>query len=93
MYKQQAIKQTYRLRQDYKVIANYIVNKNIILKATLSNKTKLYKFIASIIQLLTADNKQNAAYFTSKLYKNKRMAEKSKAINKKKYKNKKCVKK
>ena len=70
------------------MITNYIINKDIILKAILSNKTILYKFITSIIQLLTTNNKQNAIYFINKLYKNKYTAKKSKAINKKKYKNK-----
>ena len=45
----QAIKRAYRLGQDYKVIANYIVNKDIILEAILSNKTILRKFITSVI--------------------------------------------
>ena len=70
-----------------------MVNKNIILKTILSNKTKLRKFIANIIQLLTTDNKQNAAYFINKLYKDKRTAKKSKAANKKRYKDKECVEK
>ena len=65
----------------------------MILEAIFSNKTVLYKFIASIIQLLTTNNKQNAAYFTSEFYKNKRAAKKFKAINKKRYKNKKHAKK
>ena len=56
IHKEQAIKRVYRLGQDYKVIANCIVNKDIILKAIFNNKTILYKFIASIIQLSTADN-------------------------------------
>ena len=71
------------------MIVNCIINKNIILKAILSNKTELHKFITSVIQPLTTDNKQNAAYFISKLYKNKRAAEKSKTANKKRYKDKK----
>ena len=75
------------------MIANYIVNKDIILKAILSNKTKLCKFIISIIQLLTTNNKQNAAYFISKLYKNKHAAKKSKTTNKKRYKDKKHAEK
>ena len=45
------------------------------------------------MQLLTANNKQNVIYFISKLYKNKHMAKKFKAVNKKKYKNKKRIKK
>ena len=45
------------------------------------------------MQPLTADNKQNAAYFTSKLYKDKYTAEKSKAANKKRYKDKKRAEK
>jgi hypothetical protein len=49
IYKVQAIKRAYRLGQDRKVIVNYIVNKDIILEAILSNKTILYKFIASVI--------------------------------------------
>ena len=57
IYKEQAIKRAYRLGQDCEVIANRIVNKNIILEAILSNKTTLRKFIASVIQLLTANNK------------------------------------
>ena len=65
-----------------------MVNKDIILKAILSNKTILRKFIASVIQLLTTNNKQNATYFTSKLYKDKYMVEKSKATNKKRRKGK-----
>jgi hypothetical protein len=44
------------------------------------------------MQLLTTNNKQNAAYFTSGLYKNKYVAKKSKITNKKRYKNKKRVK-
>ena len=75
------------------MITNCIINKDIILKAILNNKTVLYKFIASIIQLLTVDNKQNAAYFINKLYKDKRAAEKSKAANKKRYKDKEHIKK
>ena len=74
------------------MITNYIINKNIILKAILNNKTKLRKFIISIIQLLTADNKQNTIYFINKFYKNKYTAKKSKTVNKKKYKNKKHAK-
>ena len=62
-----------------------------MLEAILSNKTILRKFIASIIQLLTANNEQNAAYFTSKLYKDKRAAEKSKAANKRRRKDKERV--
>ena len=38
------------------------------------------------MQLPTADNKQNAAYFTNKLYKDKHAAKQSKAANKKRYK-------
>jgi hypothetical protein len=45
----QAIKRAHYLGQDRKVIINCIVNKDIILEATLSNKTVLYKFITSII--------------------------------------------
>ena len=75
------------------MITNHIVNKNIILKAILSNKTALHKFIASVIELLTANNKQNTVYFTSKLYKDKRTAKKSKTANKRRYKNKKHIKK
>ena len=63
-----------------------------MLEAIFSNKTILHKFITSVIQLLTADNEQNAAYFTSKLYKNKRVAEKSKIANKKRCKGKERVK-
>ena len=58
------------------------------MEAILSNKTALRKFITSIIQLLIADDEQNAIYFINKLYKDKRAAKKSKAINKKRYKNK-----
>ena len=75
------------------MITNYIINKDIILKAILSNKTILYKFITSVIQLLTANNKQNITYFINKLYKNKRAAKKSKTANKKRYKDKKHAKK
>jgi len=49
IHKKQAIKQAHRLGQDYKVIMNYIVNKDIILEAIFSNKTALHKFIASVI--------------------------------------------
>ena len=63
-----------------------------MLEAILSNKTILCKFIASIIQLLTADDEQNATYFTSELYKDNRVAKKSKTVNEKRYKGKKCVK-
>ena len=59
-----------------------------MLEAILSNKTVLRKFIASIMQLLTANDEENAAYFTSKLYKDKRTAEKFKATNKKRRKGK-----
>ena len=45
----QAIKRAYRLGQDCKVIANCMVNKDIILEAILSNKTILHKFITSVI--------------------------------------------
>ena len=65
----------------------------MILEAILSNKTALRKFIISVMQLLTANNEQNAAYFISKLYKDKCTAEKSKAINKRRYKDKEYVKK
>ena len=41
------------------------------------------------MQLPTANNKQNANYFINKLYKDKRAAEKSKATNKRRYKDKK----
>ena len=64
----------------------------MMLEAIFNNKTALHNFIASVIQSLTADNKQNAAYFTSKLYKNNRVTEKSKAVNKKKYKGKEYIK-
>ena len=63
----------------------------MILEAIFSNKTVLHKFIISIIQLLTTDNKQNAAYFISGFYQDKRVAEKSKTANKKRYKDKKCA--
>ena len=69
-----------------------MVNKNIILKAILSNKTVLCKFITSVIQLLTADDKQNAVYFISKLHKDKYTAKKSKAANKRRYKDKEYIK-
>ena len=71
---------------------NCIVNKDIILKAILNNKTALYKFIASVMQLPTADDEQNIAYFTSKLYKDKYAAKKSKAANERRYKDKEYVK-
>ena len=45
------------------------------------------------MQLPTANDKQNAAYFTSKLYKDKYTAKKSRAANKKRYKDKKYTKK
>ena len=44
------------------------------------------------MQLLTADNEQNAVHFTSELYKNNHVAEKSKAANKKRCKGKECIK-
>ena len=65
-----------------------MVNKNIILKAILSNKTVLCKFITSVMQLLTADNKQNAVYFISEFYKDKRAAKKFKAANKRRHRDK-----
>ena len=65
----------------------------MILKAIFSNKTTLYKFIISVIQLLTADNEQNVIYFISKLYKDKYAAKKFKTTNKRRYKNKKHVEK
>ena len=65
----------------------------MILKTIFSNKTVLYKFIISVMQPLTADNEQNAIYFTSELYKDKCAAEKSKAANKKRYKDKKRAEK
>ena len=40
------------------------------------------------MQLLTTNNEQNAAYFTSKLYKDKHAVKKPKAANKKRYKGK-----
>ena len=40
------------------------------------------------MQLSTANNKQNTAYFISELYKDKYAAKKSKTTNKKKYKDK-----
>ena len=45
------------------------------------------------MQLLTANNKQNAVYFISELYKDKCAAEKSKTVNKRKYKDKEYIKK
>ena len=60
----------------------------MILEAIFNNKTVLCKFITSVMQLLTANDKQNAIYFISKLYKDKHAAEKSKAANKRKYKDK-----
>ena len=44
------------------------------------------------MQPLTTNNKQNAVYFISKLYKDKRAAKKSKTTNKKRRKNKERVK-
>jgi CRISPR/Cas system endoribonuclease Cas6 (RAMP superfamily) len=70
-----------------------MVNKDIILEAIFSNKTVLHKFIASVMQLLTTNNKQNAAHFTSGLYKDKYIAKKSKAANEKRYKDKKYTEK
>ena len=65
-----------------------MINKDMILEAILSNKTALRKFIASVMQPPTADNEQNAVYFTSELHKDKHVAEKSKAANKKRRKGK-----
>ena len=45
------------------------------------------------MQPLTADDEQNATYFISKLYKDKRTAKKSKTINKKRCKDKERVEK
>ena len=45
------------------------------------------------MQPLTANNEQNTTYFISKLYKDKRAAKKFKATNKRKYKDKKYIKK
>ena len=67
---------------------NCIVNKDMILKTILSNKTALHKFIASVMQPLTANDEQNATYFTSEFHKDNCVAKKSKAINKKRYKGK-----
>ena len=64
-----------------------------MLKAIFSNKTVLHKFIVSVMQLPTADNKQNSAYFISKLYKDKCAAKKFKATKKRRYKDKECTKK
>ena len=75
------------------MIANCIVNKNIILEAILSNKTALYKFIASVIQPPTANDERNTTHFTSRLYKDKHTAKKSRAANKKRHKNKEYIKK
>ena len=63
------------------------------MEAIFNNKTILYKFITSVIQPLTADNEQNTAYFTSKLYKDKHAAKKSKTINKRRRKDKEYIKK
>ena len=60
----------------------------MILEAIFSNKTVLYKFIASVIQLPTANDKQNAVYFISELYKDKHAAKKSKTTNKRRCKDK-----
>ena len=87
-HEQQAIKRAHRLGQDREVIANRMVNKDMMLEAILSNKTELRKFIASVMQPPTADDEQNAAYFTSELHKDKRAAEKSKAANEKRRKDK-----
>ena len=65
----------------------------MILEAIFSNKTALRKFIISVIQPLTANNKQNTAYFISELYKDKYTAKKSKAANKRRYKDKEYAKK
>ena len=74
------------------MIANRIINKNIILKAILSNKTVLYKFITSVMQPPTTNNKQNTAHFISGLYKDKHTAKKSRAVNKRRYKDKEHIK-
>ena len=65
----------------------------MILEAILSNKTILRKFITSVIQLLTANDEQNTIYFINKLYKDKHAAKKSKAINKRRHKDKKHTEK
>ena len=87
-HEEQAIKRAHRLGQDREVIANRMVNKDMMLEAILSNKTALRKFIASVMQPPTADDEQNAAHFTSELHKDKRAAEKSKAANERRRKDK-----
>ena len=42
-----------------------LVNKDILLKAILSNRAKLRKLITSIMQPLNANNKENTAIFIS----------------------------
>ena len=44
------------------------------------------------MQPLTADNKQNAVYFTSRLYKDKHTVKKSRVANKKRHKDKEYIK-
>ena len=53
----------------------------MLLKAMLSNKTKLRKLIASIIQPLNTNNKENIAIFVSRIKEDKYLVRKAQAID------------
>ena len=56
----------------------------MLLEAMLSNKTKLRKLIASIMQPLNANNKENTAVLISRIKGEKYLIKKAQAINIKK---------
>ena len=53
----------------------------MLLKAMLSNKTKLRKLIASIMQPLNANNKENTAIFISRIKEDKYLVRKAQAVD------------
>ena len=53
----------------------------MLLEVMLSNKTKLRKLIASVIQPLNADNKENIAIFVSQNKENKYLVRKAQAAD------------
>ena len=53
----------------------------MLLEAILSNKTKLRKLIASIIQPLNANDKENTAIFISRIKEDKYLVRKAQAID------------
>ena len=63
------------------MFAQRLINKDILLEAMLSNKTKLRNLIASIIQPLNTNDKENTAIFISRIKENKFLVRKAYAID------------